>query len=85
MLTLAPPRFRDHQEPPFFLGTSVLLALRYALRSARSDAGIPASEMQEFRLPLTSERLRLAAGDFLSQKGKVEKTSEEQKGFFVHI
>lgn len=70
------------QEPPFFLGCSVFLALRHALKSSRADAGI--TEVQDFRLPLTSERLRLAAGDFLAQKGEV-KPQEGQKGWFVHI
>jgi hypothetical protein len=70
------------QEPPFFLGCSVALALRYALKSARSDNGITA--LQEFRLPMTSERLRLACGDHLLKKGSVE-AKEGQKGFFVHI
>ncbi|GAA5928017.1 hypothetical protein JCM1841_001821 [Sporobolomyces salmonicolor] len=73
-------------EPPFFLGCSVALALRYALKSARLDAGYPASDLQEFRFPMTSERLRLAAGDFLAKKGEVRAhEGEEGKGWFVHI
>ncbi|KAI9024730.1 putative xanthine dehydrogenase HxA [Hyaloraphidium curvatum] len=67
-------------EPPLFLGCSVAIAIRDALRSARADAGI--DDVQDFRLPLTSERIRLAAGDFLAQKGKVE-AKEGQKGWFV--
>ncbi|GAA5949288.1 hypothetical protein JCM21900_005594 [Sporobolomyces salmonicolor] len=73
-------------EPPFFLGCSVALALRYALKSARFDAGHPASDLQEFRFPMTGERLRLAAGDFLAKKGEARAhEGEEGKGWFVHI
>ncbi|BGP22254.1 xanthine dehydrogenase/oxidase [Rhodotorula toruloides] len=73
-------------EPPFFLGCSVALALRDALKSARSDAGIPPTDVQEFRYPLTSERLRMAVGDKLAKKGEVkQKEGEEGKGFFVCI
>ncbi|GJN88067.1 hypothetical protein Rhopal_001023-T1 [Rhodotorula paludigena] len=72
-------------EPPFFLGCSVALALRHALASARLDAGLsPDKDRLEFRYPLTSERIRLAAGDRLVRKGEVKpKKGEEEKGFFV--
>ncbi|KAJ7278970.1 xanthine dehydrogenase [Mycena rebaudengoi] len=69
-------------EPPLFLGCSVALAIRYALKSARSDVGL--HELQDFRLPLTSERIRLACGDFLVEKGRV-KAKDGQYEFFVHI
>ncbi|KAF7354804.1 Xanthine dehydrogenase/oxidase [Mycena sanguinolenta] len=69
-------------EPPLFLGCSVALAIRDALRSARRDVGL--NEMQDFRLPLTSERIRLACGDFLVSRGRVEPKNGE-KDFFVHI
>ncbi|KAJ7433709.1 xanthine dehydrogenase [Mycena galericulata] len=69
-------------EPPLFLGCSVALAIRYALKSAREDAGL--QEMQDFRLPLTSERIRLACGDFLVRKGRIM-PSNGQQDFFVHI
>ncbi|CAK5275238.1 unnamed protein product [Mycena citricolor] len=69
-------------EPPLFLGCSVALAIRAALKSARADAGV--AEMQEFRLPMTSERIRMACADFLVKKGSVRQ-EEGQKGFFVHI
>jgi xanthine dehydrogenase/oxidase len=74
------------QEPPFFLGCSVALALRDALKSARSDAGIHPTDVQEFRYPLTSERLRMAVGDKLAKKAEVKPNEgEEGKGFFVCI
>ncbi|KAF7338447.1 Xanthine dehydrogenase/oxidase [Mycena venus] len=69
-------------EPPLFLGCSVALAIRHALKSARADVGL--NELQDFRLPLTSERIRMACGDFLAGKGRVEPKNGE-KDFFVHI
>lgn len=69
-------------EPPFFLGYSAVLALRYALKSARADAGI--TEMLPCRLPMTSERIRLACADMLLQKGTVV-PKEGQQSFFVNI
>ncbi|KAF5376099.1 hypothetical protein D9615_007759 [Tricholomella constricta] len=70
-------------EPPLFLGASVAIAIRHALKSAREDAGI--TEVQEFRLPMTSERIRMAAGDFLAQKGAVKKREGGRDGFFAYI
>jgi len=70
-------------EPPLFLGVSVALAIRYALRSARKDAGI--TDLQEFRLPLTSERIRMAAGDFLAKQGNVQEKVGSRGNFFVCI
>ncbi|KAF7324796.1 Xanthine dehydrogenase/oxidase [Mycena kentingensis (nom. inval.)] len=69
-------------EPPLFLGCSVALAIRDALKAARADAGV--HEMQEFRLPLTSERIRMACRDFLAEKGRVE-AEDGQHNYFVHI
>ncbi|KAG6878051.1 hypothetical protein C0993_000374 [Termitomyces sp. T159_Od127] len=70
-------------EPPLFLGASVALAIRYALRSARKDAGI--TDVQDFRLPLTSERIRMAAGDFLAKQGTVKRKEGDRDGFFAYI
>ncbi|KAG6827920.1 hypothetical protein H0H92_009962 [Tricholoma furcatifolium] len=70
-------------EPPLFLGASVALAIRYALKSARKDAGILG--LQDFRFPLTSERIRMAAGDFLAKKGTVERREGERESFFAYI
>ncbi|KAJ7054085.1 xanthine dehydrogenase [Mycena amicta] len=69
-------------EPPLFLGCSVALAIRDALKAARADAGV--HELQDFRLPLTSERIRLACRDFLVEKGRVP-AKDGQQDFFVHI
>ena len=73
------------QEPPFFLGVSVALALRHALRSAREDVGIAPKDLLEFRFPLTAERLRLAVGDKLVQRSEVKPKNEQDKGFFVTL
>jgi hypothetical protein len=34
---------------------------------------------------MTSERIRMAAGDFLAEKGTVEKEEGGRDGFFAHI
>ncbi|KAG5636984.1 hypothetical protein H0H81_006190 [Sphagnurus paluster] len=70
-------------EPPLFLGCSVALAIRHALQSARKDAGI--TELQDFRFPLTSERIRMAAGDFLANKGTVKQRESDGESFFAYI
>ncbi|KAL8290642.1 hypothetical protein RQP46_002900 [Phenoliferia psychrophenolica] len=69
-------------EPPFFLGYSTVLALRYALKSARADGGV--HELLECRLPMTSERIRLACSDSLLEQGTVV-PKDGQQGFFVNI
>ncbi|KAJ7634321.1 hypothetical protein B0H17DRAFT_507354 [Mycena rosella] len=66
-------------EPPLCLGCSVAPAIRYALKSARGDAGL--HKMQEFRL---REIIRLACGDFLLVKGRVVPKDGEED-FLVHI
>ena len=55
-------------EPPLFLAASVFFAIKDAISSARSDAGMPI----EFRLdsPATAERIRMACVDqFTKQVG----------------
>lgn len=61
-------------EPPFFLGSSVLFALRDAVKHARYDLlimviGRAEAEVDEvvcLQSPATSERLRLACKDWIS-------------------
>ncbi|KDD74612.1 molybdopterin-binding domain of aldehyde dehydrogenase, partial [Helicosporidium sp. ATCC 50920] len=48
-------------EPPFFLGTSALFALRDAVAAARRDAGV--AGWFELNLPATPEKLRMACLD----------------------
>lgn len=78
---------RYYQEPPFFLGASVALALRQALLSSRQDGGFSKeAQLVPFRFPMTSERLRNESGDWLAKKGRVEpKEGEEGKEFFVRL
>ncbi|KAL6233796.1 hypothetical protein BDW75DRAFT_251812 [Aspergillus navahoensis] len=69
-------------EPPLFMGSSVLFALRDALSSARRERGL--SEPLVLDSPATAERLRLAVGDELAQKAQVKRKNGE-KGFFVAV
>jgi len=61
-------------EPPFFMGTSVFFAIKDAVTAARGpDAGY-----FEFRLPATSERIRMMCLDEIS----LECISPEDKSLF---
>lgn len=51
-------------EPPFFLGCSVFFAIKDAVTAARGEGG----GYFEFRLPATSERIRMACRDFISSE-----------------
>lgn len=52
-------------EPPFFLGCSAFFAIKQAVAAARTDNGL--QEYYPLQHPATSERIRMAAGDSLSQ------------------
>lgn len=69
-------------EPPLFLGSTVLFALRDALKAARKENGV--QEPLVLDSPATAERLRLAVGDKLLKRGRVER-KEGHKGFFVSV
>ncbi|RAL03265.1 xanthine dehydrogenase [Aspergillus ibericus CBS 121593] len=69
-------------EPPLFLGSTVLFALRDALRSARKDNGVEGELV--LHSPATAERLRLAVGDELLERSRVV-GKEGEKGFFVAV
>ncbi|PWY69068.1 xanthine dehydrogenase [Aspergillus heteromorphus CBS 117.55] len=69
-------------EPPLFLGATVLFALRDALRSAREDHRVV--EPLVLDSPATAERLRLAVGDDLLRKSRVE-AKEGETNFFVAV
>ncbi|PLB51501.1 xanthine dehydrogenase, partial [Aspergillus steynii IBT 23096] len=69
-------------EPPLFLGSTVLFALRDALKAARGMNGVV--EPLVLDSPATSERLRLAVGDGLLGKARVMRR-EGEKGFFVTV
>ncbi|KAL2812186.1 Molybdopterin-binding domain of aldehyde dehydrogenase-domain-containing protein [Aspergillus granulosus] len=69
-------------EPPLFLGSTVLFALRDALRAAREENGV--DERLVLDSPATAERLRLAVGDDLVKMAMVE-PKEGERGFFVTV
>ncbi|KAL4971527.1 Molybdopterin-binding domain of aldehyde dehydrogenase-domain-containing protein [Aspergillus desertorum] len=69
-------------EPPLFMGSSVLFALRDALGYARRERGV--TEPLVLDSPATVEKLRLAVGDELVQRAQVER-KEGEKGFFVAV
>ncbi|GAB1211395.1 hypothetical protein ATERTT37_000509 [Aspergillus terreus] len=69
-------------EPPLFLGSTVLFALRDALRSARQDN--KATEPLVLDSPATAERLRLSVGDKLLQKAEVI-PKDGETNFFVTV
>ncbi|XP_077979675.1 xanthine dehydrogenase/oxidase-like [Glandiceps talaboti] len=66
-------------ESPLLLGTAVLMAIKNAIMSARSDAGLSGY----FRLdsPATSDRIRLACIDKFTDK--VQDETETEDCFFV--
>mmetsp|Transcript_22291 Transcript_22291/g.36642 ORF Transcript_22291/g.36642 Transcript_22291/m.36642 type:complete len:1573 (-) Transcript_22291:148-4866(-) len=51
-------------EPPFFLGCSVFFAIKDAITAARGGEG----GYFEFRLPATSERIRMACSDVIASE-----------------
>jgi xanthine dehydrogenase/oxidase len=69
-------------EPPVFLGSSVLFALREALKSARADNAV--KEKLVLDSPATAEKLRLLVGDDLLRRGTVV-PEEGEKNFFVRV
>ncbi|KAL5358559.1 Molybdopterin-binding domain of aldehyde dehydrogenase-domain-containing protein [Aspergillus floccosus] len=69
-------------EPPFFLGSTVLFALRDALRSARQDNKATAPLVLDS--PATAERLRLSVNDKLLQKAEVV-PNDGETNFFVTV
>ncbi|KAH8586412.1 xanthine dehydrogenase [Bisporella sp. PMI_857] len=68
-------------EPPLFLGSTVLFALRDALVAARKMNGV--EEYLTLDSPATAEKLRLAVGDDILKMSIVEKNGEEN--FFVAV
>lgn len=54
-------------EPPLFLASSVLFAVREAIKAARADAGVSPTEFKLFA-PATSAVIRMACEDHMTQK-----------------
>ncbi|KAL4930430.1 Molybdopterin-binding domain of aldehyde dehydrogenase-domain-containing protein [Aspergillus undulatus] len=69
-------------EPPLFLGSTVLFALRDALGYARRERGV--NEPLVLDSPATVERLRLAVGDEIAKRAEVER-KEGERNFFVTV
>lgn len=70
-------------EPPFFLGASVHFALRDAIGYARKEHGIKeGSKGLKFRVPLTTERIRVDCGDKLTAEASASAKAGEQS-FFI--
>ncbi|KAL3465222.1 Molybdopterin-binding domain of aldehyde dehydrogenase-domain-containing protein [Aspergillus heterothallicus] len=69
-------------EPPLFLGSTVLFALRDALQAARRDNAVQESLVLDS--PATAERLRMAVGDELVERARVQ-PKDGETGFFVTV
>lgn len=66
-------------EPPFFLGCSVFFAIKDAVLAARGKE----AEHFEFRMPATTERIRMACSDVIASECVVgEKSTFQPKGSF---
>ncbi|KAK4875652.1 hypothetical protein RN001_012074 [Aquatica leii] len=64
-------------EPPLFLASSVYFAIREAIKNARTDAGLSATNFKLFA-PATSAKIRMACEDTLTSK-----LDEPKPGSFV--
>jgi xanthine dehydrogenase/oxidase len=65
-------------EPPFFLGTTVFYAIKDAVGTFRAEAA-GMDEYFEFRMPGTSERIRMMVNDTLGMKAKVAMLGDEKE------
>ena len=66
-------------EPPFFLGSAVYFAIKDAVRAARKE-NLGEDSYFEFRIPATSERIRMHSGDPLANKAASIMTGKENAG-----
>jgi xanthine dehydrogenase/oxidase len=64
-------------EPPFFLGSSVFYAIKDAVSSVRKELSGKDSYF-EFRMPGTSERIRMFVNDSISMKAKTAMLGDEK-------
>eukprot|EP00529_Nitzschia_sp_RCC80_P006848 CAMPEP_0113519712 /NCGR_PEP_ID=MMETSP0014_2-20120614/43682_1 /TAXON_ID=2857 /ORGANISM="Nitzschia sp." /LENGTH=1505 /DNA_ID=CAMNT_0000417481 /DNA_START=371 /DNA_END=4888 /DNA_ORIENTATION=- /assembly_acc=CAM_ASM_000159 len=65
-------------EPPFFLGSTVFYAVKDAVRNFRKEATGTDSYF-EFRMPGTSERIRMQTNDMFSMKAKTNMLGSDEK------
>lgn len=77
-------------EPPLFLGVSVFFALRDALKYSQKEHALPSTEQaarrkqwEHITAPLTTERIREMAGDWIVEKATVVPKDESELPFFV--
>lgn len=85
-------RSRGVGEPPLFMGSAVFFAIRDALKAARAEYGVVATEGRDekgdglLRLesPATPERIRLACVDPIMERARVM-PKEGEKNFFIAI
>ncbi|KAF1842806.1 xanthine dehydrogenase/oxidase [Cucurbitaria berberidis CBS 394.84] len=71
-------------EPPLFMGSTVFFALREAIKAARIMNGKSVTDGWGLDSPATSERLRLAVGDELVDRARVERR-EGETSFLVAV
>ncbi len=64
-------------EPPFFLGSCVFYAIKDAVGSFRTQSA-GSEDYFEFRMPGTSERIRMMANDAIGMKAKVAMLGDEE-------
>ncbi|KAJ1557422.1 hypothetical protein HK096_007350 [Nowakowskiella sp. JEL0078] len=64
-------------EPPLFLGASVFWAIREAVKAARVENGF-AAESFSFDCPATSERIRMACQDKITEFARTERGLNEK-------
>lgn len=63
-------------EPPFFLGSCVFYAIKDAVRATRKQ-NLGTDEYFEFRMPATSERIRMFCGDQLAKEATAKMLGKE--------
>ena len=65
-------------EPPFFLGSSVFYAIKDAVSYFRKKTS-GKDEYFEFRMPGTSERIRMQVNDAIGMKAKTAMLGDEKE------
>jgi xanthine dehydrogenase/oxidase len=68
-------------EPPFFLGTGVFYAIKDAVRAARRE-NLGYDSYFEFRMPATSERIRMYCADAMANQATSKMLNKENAGVF---
>jgi xanthine dehydrogenase/oxidase len=66
-------------EPPFYLGSTVYFAIKDAVRAARKQ-NLGKDEYFEFRMPATSERIRMYCADSIANDAASKMLGQENAG-----